>query len=64
MLEKFIKIYTWVATIIILLVTAYALVQWWLGETEQAGFFGFCAFMLLFILLITLWFVKKNLRKS
>lgn len=64
MLEKFLKIYTWVATIILVCVTTYAVVQWFRGDFTQAYFFGFCAFILLFILLVTIWFVKKNLRRS
>jgi hypothetical protein len=64
MLRKFLKIYTWVVLVLIVLVLGYALYAWTAGQTVQTYTAVFYAVIFALMLLATRWFIKRNLPKQ
>lgn len=63
MLNKFLKIYTWIVSALVVFIAGIAIYSWMTGQTLKAYYFAFIGLLFIFIYFITRWFVKRNLQK-
>ncbi len=63
MLNKFLKIYTWIVSVLVVFIAGIAIYSWMTGQMLKAYYFAFTGLLFIFIYFITRWFVKRNLQK-